>query len=183
MADRISEQDLERIYDHTIVELYGYVSRRCGGRRELAEDITQETWFRALRHWRERGVPENQLGWLTTVARNLVTSYFRRHQPAALDDVSPDEILAAVEADAVAESAEVASLVTQALDRIPEAEAKLLETFHYDRMKMSQLAALYGISERAVEGRLRRARERLRRELEVALRGSANGNGKNGGIA
>ncbi|HET7374287.1 MAG TPA: sigma factor-like helix-turn-helix DNA-binding protein, partial [Gemmatimonadaceae bacterium] len=61
---------------------------------------------------------------------------------------------------------------TQALGRIPKAEAKLLETFHYDRVKMSQLAELYGISERAVEGRLRRARERLRRELEIALKGN-----------
>jgi RNA polymerase sigma-70 factor (ECF subfamily) len=171
MADRITEQELERIYDDTIVDLYGYVSRRCGGRRELAEDITQETWFRALRYWRDRGAPDNPIGWLTTVARNLVTSYFRRHHPAALDDVSPNEILAAVDANAVSESAEVASLVTQALDRIPQAEAKLLETFHFDRMKMSQLAELYGISERAVEGRLRRARERLRRELEIALKG------------
>jgi len=176
MPSRISETELERIYDDTIVELYGYVSRRCGGRRELAEDITQESWFRALRHWREHGVPKNPIGWLTTVARNLVTSYFRRHQPTALDEVSPAEILAAVDANAVSESAEVASLVSQALGRIPQAEAHLLETFHYDRVKISQLAEQYGISERAVEGRLRRARERLRRELEIVLNG-------NGGVA
>jgi RNA polymerase sigma-70 factor, ECF subfamily len=177
MPDRISETELERIYDDTIVELYGYVSRRCGGRRELAEDITQEAWVRALRQWREHGVPKNPIAWLTTVARNLVTSYFRRHQPTALDDVSSAEILAAVDANAVTESAEVASLVSQALGRIPQAEAQLLETFHYDRLKMSQLAELYGISERAVEGRLRRARERLRRELEIALRLDEKGNG------
>ena len=56
------------------------------------------------------------------------------------------------------------------MSRIPPSEARLLETFHYDRLKMSQLAELHGISERAVEGRLRRARERLRRELESALK-------------
>ncbi len=171
MSDRIGEHELERIYDDTIVEFYGYVSRRCGGQRELAEDITQEAWFRALRHWRVHGVPTNPLGWLTTVARNLVTSYFRRHQPIPLEEVSAADVLAAVDANAVSESAEAASLVSRALARIPPAEATLLETFHYERMKMSQLAALYGISERAVEGRLRRARERLRRELEIALKG------------
>lgn len=174
MPERLSETELERIYDDTIVALYGYVSRRCGGRRELAEDITQEAWLRALRHWREHGTPKNPLGWLTTVARNLLVSYFRRHQPAALDEISSAEILAAVDANAVSESEEAASLVTRALGRIPEDEAKLLETFHYDRMKMSQLAELYGISERAVEGRLRRARERLRREVEIALRGGGD---------
>lgn len=170
MADRITEAELERIYDDTLAELYGYVSRRSGGQRELAEDVTQETWVRALREWRQRGVPKNPLGWLTTVARNLLVSHFRRRESISLDAVSPEEIMAAVDANAVTDSAEVATVVSQALARIPEAEARLLETFHYDRLKMSQLAEVYGISERAVEGRLRRARERLRREVEITLK-------------
>lgn len=170
MPDRITEAQLERIYDDTIVELYRYASRRCGGQRELAEDVTQEAWVRALRHWRQHGTPDNPLGWLTTVVRNLLVSHFRRRQGVPLDTVSPAEVLAAVDANTVSDSAEVASLVSQALTRIPPAEAQLLETFHYDRLKMSQLAEVYGISERAVEGRLRRARERLRRELEITLK-------------
>ena len=170
MADRITEAELERIYDDTIAELYGYASRRCGGQRELAEDVTQETWVRALKHWRVHGVPDNPIGWLTTVARNLLVSHFRRRENVSLDTVSPAEVLAAVDANTVSDSAEVASVVSQALSRIPTAEARLLETFHYDRLKMSQLAEMYGISERAVEGRLRRARERLRRELEISLK-------------
>jgi RNA polymerase sigma-70 factor (ECF subfamily) len=170
MPDSLTESELERIYDDTIVEFYGYVSRRCGGRRELAEDITQEAWLRALRYWRAHGVPNNPLGWLVTAGRNLIVSHFRRHHPAALDEVSPAEVLAAVDTNQVSDSAEVASLVSHALTRIPVAEARLLETFHYDQLKMSQLAELYGISERAIEGRLRRARQRLRRELEIALK-------------
>ena len=170
MTDRLTDAELERIYDDTIVELYGYVSRRCGGQRELAEDVTQEAWVRALRQWRQHGVPANPLGWLTTVARNLVVSHFRRRVGVPLDDVSAAEVLAAVDANTVSDSAEVASLVSQALTRIPPAEAQLLETFHYDHLKMSQIAAAYGISERAIEGRLRRARERLRRELEITLK-------------
>jgi RNA polymerase sigma-70 factor (ECF subfamily) len=170
MPNRITEADLERIYDDTIVELYAYASRRCGGARELAEDVTQETWVRALRHWRTHGVPNNPIGWLTAVARNLIVSHFRRRESLSFDAVSPADVLAAVDANTVSDSEEVASLVSQALTRIPEAEARLLETFHYDRLKMSQLAEVYGISERAVEGRLRRARERLRREIEITLK-------------
>lgn len=170
MADRITEAELERIYDDTIVELYAFASRRCGGKRELAEDVTQETWVRALRHWRAHGAPNNPIGWLTTVARNLIVSHFRRQETLSFDSVSQAEVLAAVDTDTISDSAEVASLVSQALTRIPEAEARLLETFHYDRLKMSQLAEVYGISERAVEGRLRRARERLRREIEITLK-------------
>jgi RNA polymerase sigma-70 factor, ECF subfamily len=170
MPERITEAELERIYDETIAELYGYTSRRCGGQRELAEDITQEAWLRALRDWNRNGVPERPIGWLMTVARNLILNHFRRREGISLDLVSAAEVLAAVEANTVSDSAEIASVVCNALGRIPQAEARLLETFHYDRLKMSQLAEAYGISERAVEGRLRRARERLRRELEITLK-------------
>jgi RNA polymerase sigma factor (sigma-70 family) len=170
MPERITDADLGRIYDETIAELYGYTSRRCGGQRELAEDITQEAWLRALRDWNRNGVPERPIGWLMTVARNLILNHFRRREGISLDLVSAAEVLAAVEANTVSDSAEIASVVCHALGRIPQAEARLLETFHYDRLKMSQLAEAYGISERAVEGRLRRARERLRRELEITLK-------------
>lgn len=170
MADRLTEIELERIYDATIVELYGFVSRRCGGQRELAEDVTQETWVRALRHWRTHGVPPNPIGWLTLVARNLIVSHFRRHESVSLELVSADDVLAAVDANTVSDSDEIATLVREALGRIPAAEAKLLETFHFDRLKTSQIAQANGLTERAVEGRLRRARERLKRELETTLK-------------
>src|ERR1700753_1811907 len=107
-----------------MVELYADVSRRCAGERELAQDVTQETWFRALRDWRARGVPPNPIGWLKTVARNLIVSHYRRSVGIRLDHLSPMEVLAAVDANAVIESAEVAQLVGQALLRIPPAEAQ-----------------------------------------------------------
>ncbi len=60
-------------------------------------------------------------------------------------------------------------LVTSALTRIPPEEARLLEAFHFERCRVARLAERYGISERAVEGRLRRAREHLRTALETTL--------------
>jgi RNA polymerase sigma-70 factor (ECF subfamily) len=170
MRDRITEDELRRIYADTIDALYGYASRRVGGQRELAEDITQEAWLRAVREWRRHGAPRNPLGWLTTVARNLILNHLRRREALPLEAVSPGDVLAAVDADAVSESDEIAAIVRQAMLRLPTEEAQLLETFHYDRLKVAQLAEAYGISERAVEGRLRRARERLRRELEITLK-------------
>ncbi|HEY5218169.1 MAG TPA: sigma-70 family RNA polymerase sigma factor [Gemmatimonadaceae bacterium] len=170
MPERITEDRLRQIYRETIDALYGYASRRCGGRREFAEDVTQEVWLRAVRDWRRRGEPDKPLAWLTTVARNLILNDLRRRPSVSLDVVSPAELLAAVENNTVSDSAEVAALVGRALIRIPEKEARLLESFHYDRCKVSQLAEAHGISERAIEGRLRRARERLRHELETTLK-------------
>jgi RNA polymerase sigma factor (sigma-70 family) len=80
------------------------------------------------------------------------------------------EVLASVDEGTMRDSAEIASLVNDALSRMPQDEARLLESFHYDRHKTAQLAEEYGTSERAIEGRLRRARERLRRELESTMK-------------
>jgi RNA polymerase sigma-70 factor (ECF subfamily) len=173
MPDRLTDAELERIYDATITDLYRYVSRRCGGQRELAEDVTQEAWLRAIKDWNQKGVPPNPIGWLTTVARNLLLNHFRKREGVSIDDVSPTEIMNALESDND-DSAEVASIVCQALMRMPDAEARLLETFHFDRWKMSQLAEAYGTTEKAIEGRLRRARERLKKELGNGQWGMGN---------
>lgn len=159
-----------RIYWETIEPLYGYASRRCGGHRDLAEDVTQEAWLRALREWSKKGIPDSPLAWLTAVARNLIVDQLRRREHVPLDDVSAAELLTAVNDNAVSDSAAIASVVSDALTRLPKAEAQLLEAFHFDRFRVSQLATSYGISERAIEGRLRRARERLRHELELTLK-------------
>ncbi len=41
--------DVIGVYRETVHELYRFVWRRSGGSRELAEDITQETYLRAVR--------------------------------------------------------------------------------------------------------------------------------------
>jgi RNA polymerase sigma factor (sigma-70 family) len=68
-----------------------------------------------------------------------------------------------------APSAEIAAVVCHALARLPAAQALLLEAFHFEDRGVSQIAERFGLSERAVEGRLRRARQRLRRELESVM--------------
>lgn len=169
MPTPLTEAQITEIYRGTVDALYAYASRRCGGERQVAEDVTQETWLRAVREWRRAGVPDNPLAWLTTVARNLILNHFRRREAISIDSVSPAVVLSRLEHDDMSDSAEIASLVNHALARLPRSEAELLEAFHYERFRVTQLARLHGISERAVEGRLRRARERLRRELEITL--------------
>src|SRR3954465_8593184 len=110
MADRLSDSQLEQIYDATFTDLYRYVSRRCGGQRELAEDVTQEAWLRAIKEWNRKGLPPNPIGWLTTVARTLLLNHFRRREGISIDDVSPAEIMKALEDDTSGDSAELASI-------------------------------------------------------------------------
>ena len=167
---QVTESRIREIYAETIDALYGYASRKCGGDRQMAEDVTQEAWLRAVREWRKSGLPRVPLAWLIAVARNLILNQLRQRGRAPVSQVPPEELLSAIDGDRMSDSAEVASMVSRALAKLPGAQARLLEAFHFERAKVSELARTLGMSERAVEGRLRRARERLRREIEAVLK-------------
>lgn len=155
-----TEDEIRRLYQDTIDELYAFVASRCRGDRDLAEDVTQEAWLRAVRAWHAKGIPDRPAAWLTTVARNLLSNHFRRRPFESLDGHD-----AATTNDRRGE--ERASLVSRALTRLPVARHRLLAAFHLDQHSVAEIAAAQGLSERAVEGRLRRAREELRHQIEA----------------
>jgi RNA polymerase sigma-70 factor (ECF subfamily) len=65
---------------------------------DLAEDCTQDAFVQALRTWPD-GIPANQVGWLTTVARRLALDRLRRETtlrrklPLLIEDpIAPGEV-------------------------------------------------------------------------------------------
>jgi RNA polymerase sigma-70 factor (ECF subfamily) len=170
MARSPTEDDIRRIYRETLDDLYGFVARRCDGDRALAEDVTQETWLRAVRSWRDDGLPDRPLAWLATVAARLLSNHFRRPVMQRLDDDAGDTRAAHDTAanDAAADDFDDSrSLLQRAFARLPLPQVRLLEAFHYDQRAVADIAAAAGLSERAVEGRLRRARQNLRRQIDA----------------
>ncbi len=157
----LSEAELVQIYREHTIPLYGYVSRRVGGNRTLAEDIVQETWLRAVAVWPERGTPHQPRAWLLRVARNLLVSHFRRRRPQLVDTAE----LELADEHSIPDTPSAAALVNWGLTRLSRRQARLLETFYFDGKSTREIALECGVSERAVEGRLRRARQRLERHL------------------
>ena len=153
--------DMIETYRDTIHPLYQFVSRRAGGSRQLAEDITQETYLRAVVQWRNGRRPENALAWLQTVARNLLLNHYRRKSPESLD---ASRVAGVLETEPV-ESPDAAALVYWGLARLRRRPARLLEAFYIEGKSMRTIAGDLGLSERAVEGRLRRARQALKNRL------------------
>jgi RNA polymerase sigma-70 factor (ECF subfamily) len=162
----LDETVVVRLYRETIRPLYAYVSRRVGGDAGLAEDLVQDTWMRALDAWPTTGLPDEPLAWLTRVARNSMASYFRRTRPEPIDPASID-----LEAPGFApDEPGTASIVGWGLARLRRGHAELLEAFYFDGKTVRDIARERSLSERAVEGRLRRARAKLKKKLERIVR-------------
>lgn len=154
-----TEDEVREAYAATIDGLYAFVLGRCDGDRDLAEDITQEAWLRAVRAWHAKGIPDSPGAWLTTVARNLLANHYRRRPHELLD---PDTAGPVPDND----TTERASILSRALSRLPAGRERLLKAFHFDHTSVADIAAEQRLSARAVEGRLRRARQQLRHQIE-----------------
>ncbi len=152
------------LYDQTIQPFYRFVSHRTGGNRALTEDVVQEAFLRAVSHWADRP-PDHPLAWLKTVARNILASHYRRFAPSSLEAAEHDP----PQDDLREASPERVALVQWGLTRLRPDQAELLEEFHFEGKPVRDLASAHGLSERAVEGRLRRARLALRRILGPRL--------------
>src|SRR5271157_6580755 len=76
LLDRLIEQ-----YQHRLLRYLLYLT----GRRELAEDLFQETWIRVLERGHQFDDRYAFSTWLFSVARNLAIDHMRRKQPASLD--------------------------------------------------------------------------------------------------
>jgi RNA polymerase sigma-70 factor (ECF subfamily) len=164
---RPTDSEILDVYRQTIGPLYSAVSRKCGGDRTVTEDVVQETWLRAVEAWRRQGMPDVPAAWLTAVARNLLLNEFRRKRPVALEAIGAEPV--AVESTVDAEAAEAEAVIQRGLAGIPVAEAGVLNAFHLQEQPVATIASELRISERAVEGRLRRARIKLRDAIKRRL--------------
>ena len=156
----MSEESLVQMFRESVGPLYAYVARRCGGERDLAEDVTQESFLRAVERWRRTGPPREPLAWLKTTARNLLAHHWRRVERSRVSasEIDLDELSAPP-------TRRAAAVLHAALARLRESDAVLLEAFHLDGTSTRELSLELGVTEKAIEGRLRRARETLSRVL------------------
>jgi RNA polymerase sigma-70 factor (ECF subfamily) len=169
----LSEQELIETYRRTVGPLYAYVSRRVGGDSSLAEDLVQDTWMLAVGDWPGKGVPAEPLAWLIRVARNTLISHFRRVRPELVEPALLDRI-AGEPPVVAADDPDIASVINWGLARLRHKHAELLEDFYFTGKSVREMARERSMSERAVEGRLRRAREKLKQRIEPILSPTAS---------
>lgn len=169
----MDEQQWIDLFRRLMPPLYAGVSRRVGAQRALAEDVTQEAWLRALNAWRRDGLPEDPGAWLRTVAANLLRSHYRRQArgPRAELDAGREPEAPTPDASLHDPGAQArrADALQRGLARLRPEQAELLAERYLEGRASREIAAERGLGERALEGRLRRARLALARHIDAGL--------------
>ncbi|UCE39912.1 MAG: sigma-70 family RNA polymerase sigma factor [Candidatus Aminicenantes bacterium] len=167
----MTEQQWLKIYRETVHPLYGYMAKRTGGIRELTEDIVQESYLRALDNWKRKTLPASPIAWLKRVAHNILIDYLRQKKW----DKKADLDLNPYTRNQVTKDHLKSLEIFLAISSLGRKKARILEAFYYDGMSVKEIANSIEISERAVEGQLRRARQSLKSLLpDIKTNGGKN---------
>jgi RNA polymerase sigma-70 factor (ECF subfamily) len=130
--------------------------------RDLAEDAAQEALLVAYRDITRLKETGRFLPWLAAICRNTAIDMAKaraRERQAGTADCGPVADLCSHENDSVA----VVREIIFGLD--PDAKDLILLRY-YNEMTYGQIAELLGVSEEAVNGKLRRARSAIRQQLQ-----------------
>jgi RNA polymerase sigma-70 factor (ECF subfamily) len=152
------------LYDRYVSDVYRFVINRVGN-GALAEDITAEVFFKALKYisrYSDRGRPF--LGWLYKIAANTVASHYRGDHPAL--DLA--EVTVAADGRTVLEEVihrDRMSRVQAAIDRLPRAQRLAIRLRFFEDRSCDDVGRLIGKSGAAIKLLTYRAVCRLRREL------------------
>jgi RNA polymerase sigma-70 factor, ECF subfamily len=154
---------LLELYDVALPQVYGYLLARCGS-RNLAEDLTAETFLAAVSAGRKQDPPDLSVAWLVGTARHKLVDHWRREEREERSLRLLDAGSSAVEDpwDAPLEAAHARDVLH---DLGPHHRAAL--TLRYlDGLPVPEVAQALGRTLHATEALLVRARAAFRRAYD-----------------
>ncbi len=148
----------QTLYDDAFAGLFAYVSWRCGGLRDPAEDVVQQTWLTAVRRIADFDPDRARFAqWLAGIAAHLLRNHWRKARRP-----TPSRNGHAEAADAEPQRRERAEAVARALAELPDRYEAVLRAKYLDQRSVAEIAAEWGESPKAVESLLSRARAAFR---------------------
>lgn len=145
---------------------------RLSRRRDVAEDLLEETWLRLVSHARRLRTDTRLAPWLFTVARNLHASYRRSR---LLEDMHTTSLLALWSFETTCASPfestaanEFERRIEAALAQLPPISREVLLLVGVEGFSPAEAAGICGIAPEALRQRLSRARAQLARRLQTS---------------
>lgn len=156
---------MEELYKQYFKDIFLYV-KAISKSDAIAEEITQETFFKALKSIKDfRGDCDIRV-WLTQIAKNTYLTYCQKNKrivPAELDISIPDERVS-IERDYIHK--EQAALVRDILAHMDEPYKNVFHLRVFAELSFREISSLYGKTESWARVTYHRARLKIIKEME-----------------
>lgn len=140
------------LYDHYFPQIYRYVASRVRS-AELAEDITSEVFFKALRaigRYRPSGHPFS--AWLYQIAINTITDHYRsRKRSEESLDSGPELASGGVAVDDQVAERMGLDQIWQAIESLPDQQRTAMSLKYSEDLPLAEIGRIMGKSEGAIK--------------------------------
>lgn len=152
-------EEYQEIYSLYFQDVYKYMLALSRD-PNLAEEITQETFFKALKSLDSFRGQCKLYVWLCQIAKNTYRSYLKKHKEPEIEET----LTGSLEERMLEE--ESAFLIHQALHNLPEPYKEVFSLRVLGELSFRQIGLLFGKSENWARVTYHRARLKIKEELE-----------------
>jgi RNA polymerase sigma-70 factor (ECF subfamily) len=171
------EHAFQDLFETFFPKLYRFALARLNGDEDEARDVVQETFCKAFERLDSYRGEASLYGWMCQICRNAILDRGRRlaRQPQHVrlieDDVAIRGILETLsgpsreEPETAAERSDLMRLIQATLDCLPGHYGDVLEWKYVDGLSVAEIAERLGVSPKAAESSLTRARNAFREAI------------------
>ncbi|MCR4962842.1 MAG: sigma-70 family RNA polymerase sigma factor [Firmicutes bacterium] len=161
----MSEQDFEQIYRRYFQPVYRFALSLTQDQRQ-AEEITQETFFKALQSLGKYRGESSLQTWLCSIAKNVFLSERRKKKTESLDSLAERRDEAAGPEEQALAHAESIRL-HRLLHQLPEPYKEVFSLRVFAQLSFGEIGALFGKSENWACVVFHRARNKLQQKEDA----------------
>ena len=151
--------EFETVYRRHFAWVFSY-ARRLTGSDHLAEELTEETFFRALKAI-GRFEGEDLRSWLCAIARNTWRSHYRKYARMAPLEGRPEPEDAAPSPAALLESRDEAFRLHEILHELEEPYKEVFSLRVFGELSHTQIGKLFGKTETWARVTFHRAKQKI----------------------
>jgi RNA polymerase sigma-70 factor (ECF subfamily) len=157
--------EFEEIYRTHFLGVYRYVYSLCRD-ENLAEEITQETFYKALTHMDQYRGECGLFSWLCQIAKNTYLSYVRKQKRFQPETVADYSVLTEQSMEAGFLDRDTAWQIHKRLHALPEPYKEVFSLRVLGELSFAQIGQLFGKTDSWARLVFYRAKKELRRSLD-----------------
>lgn len=162
------EKEIEEIYEQHAELVYRYIFLLVRN-KEIAEDLTQDTFIKVFQHFHRFNQLSSLNTWIIKIAKNTTYDYFRKTKWTSLftnDREAPDSIQTSSAEDKMIIKSDIETLY-QALKQLKRDYQEVLILRKINEFSTKETALILGWSENKVKTKLARALKKLNVEMTI----------------
>ena len=155
------------LYDYWYKPVFLFVFKRVND-KELTADLTSQVFLKALvalKNYKFTGAPFS--AWLFRIAVNEVNMYFRKNNKNATVPLDEGDLRQLTEEVGESDIEENYSLLTEALNELPEEQTQLIELRFFDKNSFIDMAHILGLTEAGTKMKLYRVLEKQKNSITL----------------